>query len=278
MQLHSVALVLALQGATAWSPGLSVRRAAVAPRLSRPIMVEELSVAELKAQLELAELKAKLAQLEGAPAPAVEVPAPIAEVVTEVSPAAPAFEAPIAAIVPEAAPAFEAPIAAIVPEAAPSMAPAIVEPVREFVQQSSFVNEIPAAATTLNTADTVPWGIFLVAFTVFPAAVLLISEVFLKEKPEIEAGAGPVGGPASGRTAGEIFEGGIDNLGKAPMGWLFGEPSPLYSNEPPPAPAAPPAPPAPAPAAVIEEETVGVVEPTAVVEPAAEGEVAETQA
>jgi len=42
----------------------------------------------------------------------------------------------------------------------------------------------------------------------------------------------PLTGARRLRSAPEIFSGGLANLGKNPFGWLFGPPSPLYSNLP----------------------------------------------
>merc|ERR1719161_3082650 len=115
------------------------------------------------------------------------------------------------------------------------------------------VQQAAAAVQPAAGAD-IPWALFGFAFTVFPAAVIIVSEVFMKGNvPAPSADKGP---KAEGElnNAEEIFMSGMENLGKDPTGWLFGKPSPLYSNEPPPAP-----PPAPEPT----PEPVGMVTPTA---------------
>lgn len=56
------------------------------------------------------------------------------------------------------------------------------------------------------------------------------------------AAAAPDAAPLAGflgRDAGAIFSGGLSNLGDQPVGWLFGDRSPLYSNTAPPTAAAP---------------------------------------
>ena len=46
------------------------------------------------------------------------------------------------------------------------------------------------------------------------------------------ASTGIAAAASTGRSAPEILKGGLDNLGEAPFGWLFGKPSALYSTEP----------------------------------------------
>ena len=73
-----------------------------------------------------------------------------------------------------------------------------------------------------------PWAAFGVAFTVFPAAVIGVSEGLLKEKPPSEK----KGKKEFDRSADEIFTTGLENLQADATGWLFGKPSALYSNAP----------------------------------------------
>merc|ERR1719393_967843 len=86
---------------------------------------------------------------------------------------------------------------------------------------------VPAAVPMIPQgapSDAVPWAAFGLAFTVFPASVIFVSEG-LKEK----ATSSDKASDASGRNAPDIFLTGLNNLKDEPTGWLFGEPSVLYS-------------------------------------------------
>ena len=138
-----------------------------------------------------------------APAPVFEAPAP-----------APVFEAPPPAV-PE--PIFEAPAAAT---------PNFAEREAPMSSMGGGLPQIPEKQVS-TAGSEIPWGVFGAAFTVFPAAVIGVSEGLLKEKPAKEK-------KAFDRDAGEIFSTGMDNLmaDDSKKGWLFGEPSALYSNAP----------------------------------------------
>ena len=91
-------------------------------------------------------------------------------------------------------------------------------------------------AAEVAAGGGVPWNAFIFAFTVFPAAVIIISKLMdntliPKSNAEVAPGSdGPVRGGPDGRSAPEIVLGGFASLGKDPTGWLFGKPSELYSN------------------------------------------------
>ena len=155
----------------------------------------------------------------------------------------------------EAAPApAPAPEPAVVAAPAPVPAPA---PVVRAPEPEPFYAAAPAPAAAIQptgapgAAVDVPWAAFGVAFTVFPASVILLTEAMKSEGGASEGG--------EERSAQDIFMGGVANLKDEPSGWMFGEPSALYSN----AEEAPPAAP----------EVTGVVEPTAdAAAPVEEGE------
>ena len=167
-----------------------------------------------------------------APAPVFEAPAP-----------APVFEAPPPAV-PE--PIFEAPAAAT---------PNFAEREAPMSSMGGGLPQIPEKQVS-TAGSEIPWGVFGAAFTVFPAAVIGVSEGLLKEKPAKEK-------RAFDRDAGEIFSTGMDNLmaDDSKKGWLFGEPSALYSNAPEPKVEELVVEKTEMAAAEVKEEMVGVVTP-----------------
>ena len=91
-------------------------------------------------------------------------------------------------------------------------------------------------AAEVAAGGGVPWNAFIFAFTVFPAAVIIISKLMDNtlnptSNAVVAPGSdGPERGGPDGRSAPEIVVGGFASLGKDPTGWLFGKPSELYSN------------------------------------------------
>ena len=89
---------------------------------------------------------------------------------------------------------------------------------------SMEVTQRPAAPVpvekTRNTADTVPWAAFGVAFTAFPISVIAISEI-MKPKPEGQQREETEAG-TDGLSAPDIFARGAKNLADNPLGWLTG--------------------------------------------------------
>ena len=93
-------------------------------------------------------------------------------------------------------------------------------------------------AAEVAAGGGVPWNAFLFAFTVFPAAVIIVSKLMdntliPKSNAEVAPGSdGPVRGGPDGRSAPEIVVGGFASLGKDPTGWLFGKPHPNPNPNP----------------------------------------------
>lgn len=162
---------------------------------------------------------------------------------------------------------------------------AAVAPLASASAGFSDLAEPAAAAGSFGLAD--PLVVFggVVAGAAF--IILFVNTLVSLLEGESAAGAAAAGTPAGGaasaragflrRSAAQIFSGGLENLQDSPVGWLFGEASPLYSNEP-----QRPSPPVPtfnrmgtkeaarkgrkgfaAPAAASSAAAAGVVTPTA---------------
>jgi len=135
-------------------------------------------------------------------------------------------------------------IASQVANAAAALPPAYEEtaavaPLASASAGFSDLAEPAAAAGSFGLAD--PLIVFggVVAGAAF--IILFVNTLVSLLEGESAAGADagtPAGGAASARpgflrrSAAQIFSGGLDNLQDSPVGWLFGEASPLYSNEP----------------------------------------------
>ena len=219
---------------------------------------EKLQADQLQEQVALLEqrLEVDLAKLQGRPP--VAAPPPVVETPAVEAPVAAAPEPPPPAVVPEVA-APEPPPPVVVPEvAAPeppqaatsffetvkeAAVPEVMEAAPELIKNEAAVavkSEMAAVmaspAAEVAAGGGVPWNAFLFAFTVFPAAVIIVSKLMdntliPKSNAEVAPGSdGPVRGGPDGRSAPEIVLGGFASLGKDPTGWLFGKPSELYSN------------------------------------------------
>ena len=228
------------------------------------------ALADLQAQQ--SKLNALLATMDApVPAPApVAVPTPPVAVPTP-PPVVPAteFVMPTPPVVPTM-PAVEAPpmpaMELVVPPTpvVPPMpvvppVPAVVPPMPAVVAPTPVVPEIgaqwmmPAAEPVVDAVAKTSGtdGLFtaVVLFTAIPvstlAVVWLAGQVGIslpKRAPAAERAMGAADAPLSlgagtdggntGRSAADIFSKGLENLLNDPTGWLFGEPSALYSNLP----------------------------------------------
>ena len=157
-----------------------------------------------------------------------KVMAMVPEIATPEEIAPPAFEAPpIDVPAPEA---FTPPPVAVPPPAVVPPPMFEEEPMRAMVRAP-----VEPMAAAPSPADQIPWAAFAAAFTVFPALVIGFSE---GTKPKAPGSDEP---GVDGKSADQIFMSALSNLAEKPAGWIFGDSSPLYSNEPPPASPAPPA-------------------------------------
>ena len=203
---------------------------------------------------------------------AVPTPPPVAAAVPTPPPVVPSateFVMPTPPVVPTM-PAVEAPpmpaMELVVPPTpvVPPMpvvppAPAVVPPMPAVVAPTPVVPEIgaqwmmPAAEPVVDAVAKTSGtdGLFtaVVLFTAIPvstlAVVWLAGQVGIslpKRAPAAERATGAADAPLSlgagtdggntGRSAADIFSKGLENLLNDPTGWLFGEPSALYSNLP----------------------------------------------
>ena len=199
-------------------------------------------VRELEAQLEMLK-RAQAEQLDAATA-AVAPPTPVAPMpATE-------FVVPAAPVVPTM-PAVEAPPMPAMELVVPPM-PAVVAPtpvVPEIGAQWMMPAAEPVVDAVAKTSGTDGLFTAVVLFTAVPvstlAVVWLAGQVGIslpKRAPAGERAAGSANAPLSlgagtdggntGRSAADIFSKGLENLLNDPTGWLFGEPSALYSNLP----------------------------------------------
>ena len=218
-------------------------------------------VRELEAQLEMLK-RAQAEQLDAAtaavapptpvaPMPATEFVVPAAPVV----PTMPAVEAPpmpaMELVVPPTPVVPPMPVVPPVPAVVPSM-PAVVAPtpvVPEIGAQWMMPAAEPVVDAVAKTSGTDGLFTAVVLFTAVPvstlAVVWLAGQVGIslpKRAPAGERAAGSANAPLSlgagtdggntGRSAADIFSKGLENLLNDPTGWLFGEPSALYSNLP----------------------------------------------
>ena len=197
---------------------------------------------------ELARLEAEIAELralqsmqpsaQAAATDSAQVPQePVASAIQE--PAAAAIQEPITSAIP----AIPEPITSAIPEPITS---AIPEPITSAIQESADAVVFQSPPTEMF----IPPGsanllLLALGLSVLPLLLSLAKAV----KPDLfrstDAGVMAPDSDESQRDAKEIFFGGLENLKQKPTGWLFGEPSALYSNLPPPAPAPPPPPPPP---------------------------------
>ena len=229
------------------------------------------ALADLQAQQsKLNALLATMEEPVPAPAP-VAVPTPPPVAVPTPPPVVPAteFVMPTPPVVPTM-PAVEAPpmpaMELVVPPTpvVPPMpvvppVPAVVPPMPAVVAPTPVVPEIgaqwmmPAAEPVVDAVAKTSGtdGLFtaVVLFTAIPvstlAVVWLAGQVGIslpKRAPAAERATGAADAPLSlgagtdggntGRSAADIFSKGLENLLNDPTGWLFGEPSALYSNLP----------------------------------------------
>ena len=205
---------------------------------------EKLQADQLQEQVALLEqrLEVDLAKLQDRPP--VAAPPPVVETPAVEAPVAAAPEPPPVVVVPEvvapeppqaATSFFETVKEAAVPEVMEA-APALIKNEAAVAVKSEMAAVMASPAAEVAAGGGVPWNAFLFAFTVFPAAVIIVSKLMdntliPKSNAEVAPGSdGPVRGGADGRSAPEIVVGGFASLGKDPTGWLFGTPSELYSN------------------------------------------------
>ena len=222
-------------------------------------------IAELRAQLEtqaavLTRQKAELAALQGATEgdaatagagslrvvqPELASPAAQASQESAVA-AADSFQASVVPAVP-AAPAVPADVpvpeiqepAAAAADAAASAMQAIQGP--EAMQDLSRLLIGPPQPTALLDADQASPLVFALVLSVLPlvlsVAIAAWNAVMGQPIDPWSSKEGRAGfytsSAAKGRSAKDILLGGLDNLKAAPLGWLFGEPSALYSTLPP---------------------------------------------
>jgi hypothetical protein len=220
------------------------------------------ALADLQAQQ--SKLNALLATMEEpAPAPApvaVPTPPPVVAAVPTPPPVAvptpppvvPAteFVMPTPPVVPTM-PAVEAPPMPAMELVVPPM-PAVVAPtpvVPEIGAQWMMPAAEPVVDAVAKTSGTDGLFTAVVLFTAIPvstlAVVWLAGQVGIslpKRAPAAERATGAADAPLSlgagtdggntGRSAADIFSKGLENLLNDPTGWLFGEPSALYSNLP----------------------------------------------
>merc|ERR1712137_783711 len=172
--------------------------------------------------------EAPSALMEAVAAP-VEVPAPV-ELPAEVP-------APVAEFSPppvDIAPSFTVPPAVVEAPAA------VAQSASSFVESADPVSPINDPQLLLSMLPVLG-----VAFTVFPAAVIIFSKLTENQPspapspspgfaqpsdPEVEGTVVPTSATNLATSAPDIITRGMSNLGKDPTGWLFGKPSPLYSN------------------------------------------------
>ena len=210
------------------------------------------ALADLQAQQ--SKLNALLATMEEpVPAPApVAVPTPPPVAVPTPPPVVPAteFVMPTPPVVPTM-PAVEAPPMPAMELVVPPM-PAVVAPtpvVPEIGAQWMMPAAEPVVDAVAKTSGTDGLFTAVVLFTAIPvstlAVVWLAGQVGIslpKRAPAAERATGSADAPLSlgagtdggntGRSAADIFSKGLENLLNDPTGWLFGEPSALYSNLP----------------------------------------------
>ena len=211
------------------------------------------ALADLQAQQ--SKLNALLATMEEpvpAPAPvAVPTPPPVVAAVPTPPPVpATEFVMPTPPVVPTM-PAVEAPPMPAMELVVPPM-PAVVAPtpvVPEIGAQWMMPAAEPVVDAVAKTSGTDGLFTAVVLFTAIPvstlAVVWLAGQVGIslpKRAPAAERATGAADAPLSlgagtdggntGRSAADIFSKGLENLLNDPTGWLFGEPSALYSNLP----------------------------------------------
>ena len=183
--------------------------------------------------------------------PATEFVMPTPPVV----PTMPAVEAPpmpaMELVVPPTPVVPPMPVVPPVPAVVPPM-PAVVAPtpvVPEIGAQWMMPAAEPVVDAVAKTSGTDGLFTAVVLFTAIPvstlAVVWLAGQVGIslpKRAPAAERATGAADAPLSlgagtdggntGRSAADIFSKGLENLLNDPTGWLFGEPSALYSNLP----------------------------------------------
>ena len=195
-------------------------------------------------------------------AAAVPTPPPVVPSATEfvmptppVVPTMPAVEAPpmpaMELVVPPTPVVPPMPVVPPVPAVVPPM-PAVVAPtpvVPEIGAQWMMPAAEPVVDAVAKTSGTDGLFTAVVLFTAIPvstlAVVWLAGQVGIslpKRAPAAERATGAADAPLSlgagtdggntGRSAADIFSKGLENLLNDPTGWLFGEPSALYSNLP----------------------------------------------
>jgi hypothetical protein len=143
---------------------------------------------------------------------------------------------------------------AVVGSAAESVSGVAAAATQSTVAQSAYASLAETAASAVQPnayADPllviggVVAGISVLALFIYLFVNALMggqSDVPAASPARPSAAAPPDASPRAGflgRNAGAIFAGGLANLGEKPVGWLFGDSSPLYSNTAPPAPEAP---------------------------------------
>ena len=196
------------------------------------------------------------------PPVAVPTPPPVVPSATEfvmptppVVPTMPAVEAPpmpaMELVVPPTPVVPPMPVVPPVPAVVPPM-PAVVAPtpvVPEIGAQWMMPAAEPVVDAVAKTSGTDGLFTAVVLFTAIPvstlAVVWLAGQVGIslpKRAPAAERATGAADAPLSlgagtdggntGRSAADIFSKGLENLLNDPTGWLFGEPSALYSNLP----------------------------------------------
>ena len=168
--------------------------------------------------------------------PAVEAPPmPAMELVVPPTPVVPPMPVvpPVPAVVPPM-PAVVAPTPVVPEIGAQWMMPAAAEPVVDAVAKTSGTDGL-FTAVVLFTA--VPVSTLAVVWLAGQVGISLPKRAPAAERATgaadapLSLGAGTDGGN-TGRSAADIFSKGLENLLNDPTGWLFGEPSALYSNLP----------------------------------------------
>lgn len=232
--------------------------------LTRGEVLEPMSPAQSKAlveflekQLDIARVRQRLAEMDSAPQAASQVPAgallespsQAAAVQAAMDPAGSAVTAFSESASDAASAAVQAPTepAASAVTAFSSSGLEMAAPAKEAAIAMAAPAKEAAIAMSASDAASIPWVAFLVAFTVFPTAVITVSKLMEQgptdaapppQKPlsslgtPVTASAVSSSNTVAERGADEIFLSAMMNLNKDPTGWFFGKPSPLYSNMP----------------------------------------------
>jgi len=264
--------LLSLSSAVALTcrPQLRASQPAKCVRASPPSMTSEADLLRLQEEIQRLQLQAEIIRLQAQAEAAAVAAAPI---VTPPVVAAPIVPPPAVVALPQ--------LTAPVPE--PDVAERIVDAVKDtLLPSSSPIDDVAAAAAVgaqelvlnIDSANSVGLDrayplLVLLGLSILPlllsianaAAKAVTGKSLFLGRIDTYDPRGPSSKDTPKRNAREIFDAGLTNLKAEPTAWLFGPPSALYSNEPPPAApppagvAAPPsAPPAAAPIAAVYSE------------------------